>query len=111
MRNHTHVHWESLLISESRQSVLVFPMGCIAPPTTEGKAVADGSVGQVFFVNYYLVDTKLMGDDGRKAIAEEDKKYGVPVFLPPAVPFHSNEWHFTIDPTQGEGPATIEEIK
>ena len=86
-------------------------MGCIAPPTTEGKAVADRSVGQVFSLTTIWWTTKLMGDDGRKAIAEEDKKYGVPVFLPPAVPFHSNEWHFTIDPTQGEGPATIEEIK
>jgi hypothetical protein len=35
----------------------------------------------------------------------------MPVFLPPAVPFHSNEWPFRIDPSQGEGPATIEDIK
>ena len=75
------------------------------------RTVADRSVGQVFFGNYYLMDYELMGGDGRKAIQEEDKKYDIPVFLPPAVPFHSNEWPFRIDPSQGEGPATIEQIK
>ena len=75
------------------------------------RTVADRSVGQVFFGNYYLMDYELMGGDGRKAIQAEDKKYGIPVFLPPAVPFHSTEWPFRIDPGQGEGPATIEDIK
>jgi hypothetical protein len=75
------------------------------------RTVADRSVGQVIFGNYYLMDYELMGGDGRKAIQAEDKKYGMPVFLPPAVPFHSNEWPFRIDPSQGEGPATIEDIK
>lgn len=75
------------------------------------RTVADRSVGEVFFGNYYLMDYELMGGDGRKVIQAEDKKYGIPVFLPPAVPFHSNEWPFRIDPSQGEGPATIEEIK
>ena len=75
------------------------------------RTVADRSVGMVFFGNYYLMDYELMGGDGRKAIQAEDKKYSIPVFLPPAVPFHSNEWPFRIDPSQGEGPATIEDIK
>jgi hypothetical protein len=75
------------------------------------RTVADRSVGQVFFGNYYLMDYELMGGDGRKAIQAEDKKYGIAVFLPPAVPFHSTEWPFRIDPSQGEGPATIEEIR
>ena len=75
------------------------------------RTVADRSVGQVFFGNYYLMDYELMGGDARKAIQAEDKKYGIPVFLPPAVPFHSTEWPFRIDPGQGEGPATIEDIK
>lgn len=75
------------------------------------RTVADRSVGMVFFGNYYLMDYELMGGDGRKAIEAEDKKYGIPVLLPPAVPFHSNEWPFRIDPSQGEGPATIQEIK
>ena len=75
------------------------------------RTVADQSVGQVFFGNYYLMDYELMGGVVRKAIAVEDQKYGMPVFLPPAVPFHSNEWPFRIDPSRGEGPATIEDIK
>jgi hypothetical protein len=73
--------------------------------------VADRSVGQVFFGNYYVMDYELMGGDGRKAIALEDKKYGLPVYLPPAVPFRTTEWPFRIDPSQGEGPATIEDVK
>jgi len=75
------------------------------------RTVADRSVGKVFFGSYYLMDYELMGGDGRLAIAAADQKYGIPVFLPPAVPFHSNEWPFRIDPSQGEGPATIQEIK
>ncbi len=75
------------------------------------RTVADRSVGKVFFGSYYLMDYELMGGDARVAIADQDKKYGMTVFLPPAVPFHSNEWPFRIDPSQGEGPATIQEIK
>jgi len=75
------------------------------------RTVSDRSVGQVFFGDYYLMDYELMGGDGRKAIEAEDKKYGMSVFLPPLVPFHSTEWPFRIDPSQGEGPALIEQIK
>ncbi len=75
------------------------------------RTVSDRSVGQVFFDDYYAMDYELMGGDARKAIEAEDEKYGIPVFLPPLAPFHSNEWPFRIDPGQGEGPATIEEIK
>lgn len=75
------------------------------------RTVADRSVGKVFFGSYYLMDYELMGGDGRKAIEAEDQKYGMPVFLPPLVPFHSHEWPFRIDPSQGEGPALIEQIK
>jgi len=75
------------------------------------RTVADRSVGEVFFGNYYLMDYELMGGDARKAIEDEGKKIGLNVFLPPLVPFHSNEWPWRIDPSQGEGPATIEQIK
>jgi hypothetical protein len=75
------------------------------------RTVSDRSVGQVFFGNYYLMDYELMGGEARKAIEVEAKKYGMPVFLPPPVPFYSHEWPFRIDPGQGQGPATIEEIE
>jgi hypothetical protein len=75
------------------------------------RIVSDRSAGEVFFGDYYLMDYELMGGNGRKAIASEDKKYGMPVFLPPLVPFRSTEWPFRIDPSQGEGAALIEQIK
>jgi hypothetical protein len=75
------------------------------------RTVSDRSVGMVFFGNYYLMDYELMGGDARKAIASADQKYGMPVFLPPLVPFESTEWPFRIDPRQGQGPALIEQIK
>ena len=42
------------------------------------RTVADRSVGQVFFGNYYLMHYELMGGDARLAIAATDKKYGMP---------------------------------
>lgn len=75
------------------------------------RTVADRSVGEVFFGNYYLMDYELMGGAARKVIEDEDKKLGLNVFLPPLVPFHSNEWPWKTDPSQGEGPATLEQIK
>ena len=75
------------------------------------RTVADRSVGEVFFGNYYLMDYELMGGAARKMIEDEDKKLGLQVFLPPLVPFHSNEWPWKTDPSQGEGPATLEQIK
>jgi hypothetical protein len=75
------------------------------------RTVADRAVGMAFFGNYYLMDYELMGGNARMAIEAQDKKYGIPVYLPPLVPFHSWEWPFLIDPSQGEGPATIGQIK
>jgi len=53
--------------------------------------------------------TRFTDGDYRKAIEAEDQKHGMPVLLPPLVPFHSNEWPFRIDPSQGEAPALIEQ--
>ena len=75
------------------------------------RTVADRSVGKVFFRSYFLMDYELMGGHGHKAIEAEHQKYGMPVFVPPLVPFYSNEWPFRIDPSQGEGPALIEQIE
>ncbi|MGO9605230.1 MAG: hypothetical protein ACLQAT_17885 [Candidatus Binataceae bacterium] len=75
------------------------------------RTVSDRSVGMLAFGNYYLMDYELIGGDGREAIEAQDQKYGVPVYLPPLMPFHSWEWPFRIDPNQGEGPRTIQEIK
>lgn len=72
------------------------------------RVIADRSVGQEFFGNYYLMDYELMGGDGRDAIVAADKRLGVPVFLPPLVPFGSHEWPVKITP--GSGPGTIEQL-
>jgi len=75
------------------------------------RTVSDRPIGQAFFGNFYLFDYELMGGAARKAIQTEGKKLGIPLYLPPAVPFHSTEWPWKIDPSQGEGPASIDEIK
>lgn len=72
------------------------------------RVIADRSVGQEFFGNYYMMDYELMGGDGRDAIAAADKQMGVPVYLPPLVPFGSHEWPGKIVP--GDGPGTIEQL-
>ena len=72
------------------------------------RVVADRSVGQEFFGNYYLMDYELMGGDGRDAIVAADKRLGIPEFLPPAVPFGSHEWPVKITP--GPGPTSIEQL-
>ena len=59
----------------------------------------------------YLLDYELMGGDARYAVEVEGKKLGIQVNLPPLVPFHNAEWPFRIDPTQGEGPATLDQVK
>ena len=75
------------------------------------RTIADRSVGEVFFGNYYLMDYELMGAAAFRAIAVEDPKYGLKVFLPPLVPYGSHEWPFKTDASQAKGPATMEEIK
>lgn len=75
------------------------------------RTVADRSIGQAVFGNYYLMDNDITGPDARTAIHEEGKKLGLQVFLPPIVPFHSTEWPWRIDPNQGEGASTLKELR
>ncbi len=51
------------------------------------RIVADRSVGELFFGNYYLMDYELMGGSARRAIIAENAKRGTTPFLPPSVPF------------------------
>jgi hypothetical protein len=73
------------------------------------RIVADRSVGQLFFGNYYLMDYELMGTDARIAIAAEATKRGMTPFLPPKVPFGSTQWPMLVTP--GPGPATLDDLK
>jgi len=72
------------------------------------RIVADRSVGQLFFGNYHLMDYELMGGNARAAIIAESPKYGMKPFLPPLVPFGSNQWPTLI--SGGSGAATIDDL-
>ncbi len=72
------------------------------------RIIADRSVGALFFGNYRLMDYELMGGDARAAIVAEAAKRGTKPFLPPLVPFGSNQWPTLITP--GPGPATIADL-
>src|ERR1700728_4420918 len=73
------------------------------------RIVADRSVGSLFFGNYHLMDYELMGGDARTAIVAESGKRGMTPFLPPLVPFGSNQWPTLVTP--GPGPASIADLK
>ena len=72
------------------------------------RIIGDRSVGSMFFGNYRLMDYELMGGDARAAIIAESAKRGVKPFLPPAVPFGSNQWPALITP--GPGPASLADL-
>jgi hypothetical protein len=72
------------------------------------RVVADRSVGQTFFGNYYMMDYELMGGDARDAVIASDKRLGIAPFLPPLVPFGSHQWPALVTP--GAGPATLEQL-
>ncbi|MEO8506163.1 MAG: hypothetical protein ABI593_00880 [Betaproteobacteria bacterium] len=73
------------------------------------RIVADRSVGELFFGNYYLMDYELMGGSARRAIVAENVKRGTTPFLPPSVPFGSRQWPMLVTP--GPGAATIYDLK
>src|SRR3954471_22061775 len=72
------------------------------------RIIGDRSVGSLFFGNYRLMDYELMGGDARAAIIAESEKRDVKPFLPPAVPFGSNQWPTLITP--GPGPTSLADL-
>ena len=50
-----------------------------------GRIVADRSLGEVFFRDYFLMDVELLGGGARAAIEREMAKRGKEVLLPPLV--------------------------
>ena len=75
-----------------------------------GRIVADRSLGQVFFCDYFLMDVELLGGGGRAAIEREMAKRGRKALLPSLAPFRSNDWPWKTDPTKGSGPARLEDV-
>ncbi|MBW0014869.1 hypothetical protein [Mycobacterium sp.] len=74
-----------------------------------GRIVADRSLGQVFFRDYFLMDAELLGGGGRAAIEREMANRGTEALLPTLAPFRSNDWPWKTDPTKGTGPARLED--
>ena len=72
------------------------------------RIIADRRVGALFFGNNRLMDYELMGGDAREAIIAEAAKRGMTPFLPPAVPFGSNQWPALITP--GPGPTNLHQL-
>ncbi len=75
-----------------------------------GRIVADRSLGQVFFCDYFLMDVELLGGGGRAAIQREMANRGREAVLPSLAPFRSNDWPWKTDPTKGTGPARLEDV-
>lgn len=72
------------------------------------RIISDRSVGGLFFNNSRLMDYELMGGDARKAIVSEMQARGKAPFLPPQVPFGSNQWPALI--SGGAGAASLDDI-
>ena len=77
--------------------------------TSVSRIVSDRNAGQLFFGNDRVMDFELMGGDARKAIIAEMKKRGKEAYLPPLVPFGSNQWPALVTP--GPGPKTLDDLK
>lgn len=74
------------------------------------RIVADRSLGQVFFCDYFLMDVELLGGGARAAIEREMADRGRTALLPSLAPFRSNDWPWKTDPTKGTGPARLEDV-
>jgi hypothetical protein len=73
------------------------------------RIVADRSLGQVFFRDYFLMDVELLGGGGRGAIEREMASRGKEALLPTLAPFRSNDWPWKTDPSKGTGPSRLED--
>jgi len=73
--------------------------------------IADRTLSTVFFNTDRIMDTELLGWDGRKFIADEMKKRGRTAVLPPLVPLNSNEWPWRTDPAKGSGPKSFDDLR
>lgn len=89
------------------------------------RIVSDRALGQMFFNNYYLMDVELVSSEIERpappprqgsivsssfsVIAEECRKLGLEPLLPRLAPFHSHEWPWRTDASQGSGPRSLRE--
>ena len=74
------------------------------------RIMSDRALGQVFFKDYRLMDSELLGGGGRQAIIAECAKRGLKPLLPPLVPYNSAQWPMKIDAKSGTGASVMEDI-
>jgi hypothetical protein len=98
------------------------------------RIVADRALGKVYFKDYFLMDVELVSTGARDAVAaemarrvpasggaymvfsgrdkvlEEARARGLEPLMPPLTPFHSQEWPWRTDATQGEGPKALADV-
>lgn len=99
------------------------------------RIVADRTLGKVYFKDYFLMDVELVSTGARDAVAnemsrrvpasggaymvfsghdkvlQEARARGLEPLMPPLAPFHSQEWPWRTDDTQGEGPKTLAQVQ
>jgi hypothetical protein len=89
------------------------------------RIVSDRALGQMFFNNYYLMDVELVSNEIERpapaarggstvsssftVIEEECRKLGLTPLIPPLAPFHSQQWPWRTDASQGSGPKSLRE--
>lgn len=71
------------------------------------RIISDRALGKVFFNDYRLMDSELLGGGARKAIEAEAAKRGLKAILPPLVPFNSTEWPWRVNPASGTGAVSL----
>lgn len=74
-----------------------------------GRIIADRSLGEMFFRDYFLMDVELLGGGARAAIEREMAARGRTAVLPPLAPFRSNDWPWKTDASKGTGPSRLED--
>lgn len=75
------------------------------------RIVADRSLGEVYFNDYYAMDIELLSGGSRRAIIEQCEIRNMTPILPPLVPFNSTEWPWHTNPNTGTGPATLNQAE
>jgi hypothetical protein len=73
--------------------------------------IADRTLSQVFFNHDRIMDSELLGWEGRDAVEEQMAKLNRKVLLPPLVPLNSNEWPWRTDPTKGSGAKSFDDLR
>jgi hypothetical protein len=91
------------------------------------RIVSDRALGRLFFNNYFLMDTELVSNEIERparppapsgslrvsssftVIEQECARLGLKPLIPPLAPFHSHQWPWRTDASEGSGPKTLRE--